>query len=100
MLTCWQASISCPVAASVKEPARPPVRLRDSRRVARKPRGASADAAASPANPAPTIRTRPDIPSSRTPARPLLLRGGHPRQLPAGAELNEGGVRVALQDAL
>ena len=53
MLTCWQASRSCPVAASVKEPARPPSRLRDSRRVTRKPRGARAAAAASPAKPAP-----------------------------------------------
>ena len=53
MLTCWQASISWPVVASVNELARPPRRLRDSSSVTRKPRGARAVAAARPASPPP-----------------------------------------------
>ena len=52
MLTCWQASTSCPVAGSVNDPARPPSRCRDSSTVTRNPRGASATAAARPGEPA------------------------------------------------
>src|SRR5579875_216560 len=58
MLTCWQASIVCPLATSVKELALPPNRCRASSNVTAKPRGASAAAAANPANPAPMIATR------------------------------------------
>src|SRR5262245_21648352 len=57
MLTCWHASIICPLTGSMNEPARPPRRLRDSKRVMRNSRGASAAAAANPARPPPTIAT-------------------------------------------
>src|SRR5581483_8855945 len=68
MLTCWQASMSWPVAASWKEPARPPTRPRASSTVISKPWGANAVAVASPANPPPMIRTR-GMPSRPSPAR-------------------------------
>src|SRR5436189_11395 len=74
MLTCWQASTSWPLVASWKEPARPPRRLRDSRMVTRKPRGASAAAVARPASPPPTIRTRLFIVQRRSPPPPRRQR--------------------------
>ena len=55
ILTCWHASMSCPVTGSENDDARPPSRGRDSMTVTANPRSASATAADSPAKPPPTI---------------------------------------------
>src|SRR5437773_658991 len=56
--TCWQWSMESSDGRSTYEPARPPSLRRDSNRSTVQPRGASAAAAANPANPPPTMATR------------------------------------------
>src|SRR5437763_16229598 len=113
MLTCWQASISWPVAGSANDPARPPSRCRDSSTVTRNPRGASAAAAASPASPPPTTSTEgapglgvqftrvPVIPPpSRRPRRQQDQELSPPRDAHPGGEHVEAALYDLVEQGL
>src|SRR5258708_6440721 len=86
--------MSCPVAASLKELARPPSRPRASRTVTSKPRGASAVAAAKPARPPPMIRTVSAIPSRPTPADRQRLH--RQRELAPGTQAHPAAENIVV----